>query len=198
MPDLVSLPELRSFLGDPPAADDAVISAILDHVEALFEAETGRASAPFVAAATDRTEVKDATGGRDLYLDYAVAVLTSVKLGYDPANPAEILDVADKNVLSYAIGSRRLTRNDGGIFGVTGRARYVEVVYNHQSDLPEPAKLAIKRVSALIYRQRGSEDAAEESIGGYSRRMAKFGREFVDDDPTWRLAVASCRRLVLA
>lgn len=198
MPDLVSLPEIRSFLADPPSADDTVLSAILEYVEGLFESETGRSSTPFAAAGSNRTEVKDATGGPEIFLDYPVAVLTSVNLGYDPANPAETLDVADKNVVTYAVGSRRLSRTDGGVFGVAGKPRYVQVVYNHQADLPEPAKLAIKRVCALIYRQRGSEDAAEETIGGYSRRMAKFGREFVDDDPTWRLGVASCRRLVLA
>jgi hypothetical protein len=99
----------------------------------------------------------------------------------------------------YGVGSRIITRTDGGKFGTVGQPRYIQVVYDHQGNLPEDAKIAIKRACALIYRQRGSEDVATETVDGfYSRDMARFGRDFVGDDPIWRMAVAANTPVVLA
>lgn len=194
MPDLVSLSELKSFLGDTPAADDALLTDILEHVEAMFEGETGRAAIPFVAGA-NRTEVRDGTGDAALYLDYPISTLTSVKVGYDPADPVETLDVADKNVVTFSAGSRRITRTDGGKFGWARQPRYVQVVYTHQSELPEDAQLAVKSVCAIAYRRRGAEDATRESSGGYSRDLVQ---DVAASDPFWARAVAAHQRLILA
>lgn len=195
MPVLVTLAEQKTYLGDAPAsADDALLTALIDDVEALFASETGRLITSYQAAGTARTEILDATGSAELYLDYPITALTSVKLGNDPAAPDETLTVADKNVLVYAAGSRRIVRTDGGKFGTrAGLPRYVQVVYDFAADLAPNAKIAIKRAVALIYRQRGSEDVATESASGfYSREMAHLV-----DDPIWRMAVMSNRRSVL-
>lgn len=194
MPDLVSLSELKTFLGDTPAADDALLTDILEHVEAMFEGETGRAALPFVAGA-NRTEVKDGSGDAALFLDYPISTLTSVKIGYDPAAPIESLAVADKNVLTFATGSRRIMRTDGGKFGWARQPRYVQVVYTHQSELPEDAQLAVKSVCAVAYRRRGAEESTKESAGGYSRDLVQ---DVSASDPFWARAVAAHRRLILA
>lgn len=194
MPDLVSLSELKTFLGNTPAADDALLTDLLEHVEALFESETGRASVPFVAG-TNRTEVRDGSGSAELYLDYPVSTVTSVKLGYDPADPVETLDVTDTEILTFAVGSRRLARTDGGRFGWAGQPRYVQVVYTHQNELPEDAQLAVKSVVAIAYRRRGAEETTREAVGGYNRDMVQ---DVTASDPFWARAVAAHRRLVLA
>lgn len=200
MPDLVTLAEMKTYLGDAPAdSDDALLATLLDDVEALFESETLRPHGWYTASVTARTDVLDGTGSSRLYLPYPIAALTSVKLGYDAAAPDETLAIANKAVVVYGVGSRVITRTDGGKFGTVRQPRYVQVVYDHQGDLPEDAKLAIKRACALIYRQRGSEDVAEESVGSfYSRVMAKFGRDFVGDDPIWRMAVVAHTPVVIA
>lgn len=196
MPDLVTLTELKTYLGDAPAsADDALLTELLDNVEALFETATGRAVGSLQAAGTARTEVHDGTGSCDLYLDYPVATLTSIKLGNDPAVPDETLTIADKNVIVYSATSRRVTRTDGGTFGRAGQPRYIQVVYDFGAELPAGAKLAIKSVAALAYRRRGSEEVKSETVGAfYSRTMID---EIATAEPFWRAAVQANLRDVL-
>lgn len=197
MADLVTLPELKTHLGDaPPSDDDALLADLLDDVEALFESATLRAPGSYTAAATGRTEVLDGTGSTRLYLPYPIAVLTSIKLGYDPAAPTETLAVANKAVVVYGVGSRVITRTDGGKFGTVGQPRYVQVVYDHQGNLPENARMAIKSVAALAYRRRGSEDVKSETEGSfYSHTMIE---DIAASDPFWKMAVEANTPVVLA
>lgn len=197
MADLVSLAEMKTYLGDaPPSDDDALLDALLDDIEALFESATLRAPGSYTAAATGRTEVLNGTGTARLYVAYPIAAVTSIKLGYDPAAPTETLTVANKAVVVYGVGSRVITRTDGGKFGTVGQARYVQVVYDHQGALPEDARLAIKSVCATAYRRRGSEDAKSETTGAF------YSHTLVDDiataDPFWRMAVEANRLMVVA
>jgi hypothetical protein len=57
----VSLAELKTYLGDAPASDDALLTQLIDDVEALFASETGRSLDSF-ADANDVVEVLDGTG----------------------------------------------------------------------------------------------------------------------------------------
>lgn len=197
MADLVTLAELKTYLGDAPAADDdTLLTALLDNVEALFESATLRAPGSYTAAATGRTEVLDGTGSSRLYLTYPIAVLTSIKLGYDPAAPTETLSPANKNVVVYGVGSRIITRTDGGRFGTVRQPRYVQVVYDHQGDLPDNSRLAIKSVAATAYRRRGSEDVKSETSGSfYSHTMLD---DIAASDPFWKMAVAANMAVVIA
>jgi hypothetical protein len=191
---LVTLAEIKSYLGDAPAsADDALLAQLITDVEALFASETGRAIESFTDA-DDRTEVLDGTGTPDLYLDYPVAEdgLISVVLGYNASSPDETLAVADTSVLVYGEGSRRITRVDGGVFGRCGARRCVTVEYEHLGDLPADAKLAIKSVIALAYRRRGSEAEKSETLGAfYSHTMVN---DAAADDPFWRAAIVANAR----
>lgn len=196
MADLVTLSELKSFLGDAPATDDALLQQLLDDVEALFEAVTLRPAGSYTPAALARTEVLDGTGSVRLYLAHPIAALTSITLGYDPAAPDETLAVANKLVVVYGVGSRVITRTDGGRFGTVRQPRYVQVVYDHQDDLPANAQLAIKSVCAAAYRRRGSEESQSESVGGfYDRTMLE---NVTASDPFWSDAVAANTPVVLA
>lgn len=193
MPVLVSLADLKTYLGDAPAsADDTLLTQLIDDVEALFASETGRAIGSYQAAGSARTEVHDGTGSSVLYLDYPIVTLTSVTLGYDASVPAETLAITDRNVLVYAVGERRITRTDGGRFGRAEWPRYVQVVYDCGADLPDDASLAIKSVVAMSYRRRGSEDVKSETLGSF------YSHTMVDDmaavDPFWRAAVMANRR----
>jgi hypothetical protein len=193
VPVLVTLAELKTYLGDAPASsDDTLLGGLIDDVEALFASETGRALSTFQAAGSARTEVHDGTGSSVLWLDYPIVTLTSVKLGYDASVPDETLTIADKNVLVYAAGERRLMRTDGGRFGRAGQPRYVQVVYDFGADLPDSANLAIKSVVATAYRRRGSEAEKSETLGSF------YSHTMVDDvaavDPFWAMGVDASRR----
>lgn len=192
MADLVTLSEFRTFLGDAPDSDNSLLAQLLDDVEALFEAVTMKF---YVPAATGRTEVLDGTGSARLYLAYPIAAVTSIKLGYDPAVPTETLAVANKLVVVFGVGSRIITRTDGGRFGTVRQPRYVQVVYDHQGDLPTNAQLAIKSVAATAYRRRGSEETQNESVGVYNRTMLEHVAE---NDPFWPMAVEANTPVVLA
>lgn len=195
MPVLVTRAELKTYLGDAPAtADDALLDALIDDVEALFASETGRLITSFIAAGSARTEVIDATGSPSLYLDYPVAVLTSVVLGFDSAVPDETLTIADKNVLVYAVGSRRLVRTDGGVFGRVGWPRYVTVLYDYQADLALSAKLAIKSVASAVYRQRGSEGMKSETVGSFYSYTREDAQAATASSDFWKEAVAANAR----
>jgi hypothetical protein len=194
--DLVTLSELKSFLGDAPTDDNALLEQLLEDVEALFEGATLRSPGSYTAGAQARTEVLDGTGSSRLYLAYPIAALTSIKLGYDPASPDETLAVANKAVVVYGVGSRIITRTDGGRFGTVRQSRFVQVVYDHQGDLPANATLAIKSVCATAYRRRGSEEAQSETVGGfYSRTMLA---DLAANDPFWPMAVGANTPVVLA
>jgi hypothetical protein len=194
MPDLVSLTDLKTFLGVTASTDDDLLTDLLEHLEALFESETGRKDAPFTAAAEDRIETLDGTGSAHVFLDYPISALVSAILGFDPSDPVETLDTTDLEIMTFTAGHRRLTRSDGGTWGIVGAPNYVQITYDTQADLPEEAQLAIKRAVGQVYRQRGSEDATSETIGAYRRDLSNL----IADDPLWTRAVAAHRRWVLA
>lgn len=193
MPDLVSLEDLQTFLELSGGTDDDLLTDLLDHAEGLFESETGRKEAPFVTSGTARSEVRDGTGSAEVYLDYPISDVASISLGFDSSAFDDTLDPDDPDIVVWGAGSRKIERVDGGIFGRLDKPRYLTIVYDFQADLPEEAQLAIKRVVAQVYRQRGSEDATREQIGSYIRTISKL----VKDDPLWRRAVAGNRRRVL-
>src|SRR3990167_1810671 len=172
MPDLVSLTELKTFLGVTGATDDTLLTDLLEHVESAFESATGRRGSPFQAAATNVVERKDGTGTEHLFLDYPISALDSIVLGHNSASPDETLTVSNEDQVVFTAGSRRLTRTDGSTWGNAGSPRYIHVQYDTVADLPEDAQMAVKRVVAQVYRQRGSEETSAERIGAYSRDLA--------------------------
>lgn len=198
MPDLVTLADLKTYLGDAPAsADDALLTALLNDVEALYERATLREPGWYTAAATGRTEVLDGTGSSRLYLAYPIVALTSIKLGYDPATPDETLTVANKSVIVYGVGSRLITRTDGGVFGTVRQARYVEVVYDHAGNLPEDAKLPIMEVAASAYRNRGSEGMKSETVGSFYSYTRDDAVSAAASNVNWQLSVAANTPVVI-
>lgn len=186
---LVPLTEAQAYLDVDDAGDLEVLDLLIDQVEALFLAQTNRRERPFQAAQSGRTEVHDGTGMELLFLEYPIAALTSVKIGANVATPDETLTVGDLDVLRYAVGRRRLARVDGGTFGDAGDPRVVHVTYDAQADLPTDAQLAVLRVVAAVFRQRGSEDASSERTAGFSTDLAKVA----ESDPLWQLAVNAHR-----
>lgn len=196
MPVLVPLTKLKSYLGDAPAsADDALLTALLDDVEALFASETGRSIADFTTAG-EVTEVLAGTGTSALYLKYPIAEdgLVSVTLGTNEASPDETLNAFDRTVVQYDEGSRRITRVDGGTFGRAGDSRYVTVVYDHLGDRPTGAALAIQSVAATVYRNRGSEGMKSETVGSFYSYTRDDTQSVASSDTLWRAAVAASSR----
>lgn len=194
MSALVSAATLLNFvaLGEDEAGADQVVE-LAGQVEAFLLAQCRRTGRPFQAASEGRVERRDGTGGTSCWLDYPIAALTSVKLGYDPANPTETLAVADPTVLVWQVGRKRLTRVDGGSFGAFGAPLWIQATYDAAADLPADAALAVLRVTAAIWRQRGAEDVSSERVGGYSADLEKAA----EGDPVWQMAVQQYRVTVL-
>lgn len=188
---LVSPQAMQDFLGIGAGTDAEVLQQLIAATQAAFEREAGRTRVPFQDAATGRTEVHAGTGSTLLVLDYPIAALTSVKLGFNASAPDETLSVSDPTVLVFGLGERTLERVDGGLFGEYGRPRSVHVTYNTQADLPTDVALAIKRVVAQLYRQRGSEDATQESVDGYARTLA----DLTAKDSVWARTVLQHQRV---
>lgn len=200
MADLVTLAEMKTYLGDAPAlADDALLEQLLDDVEALFESATLRAPG-FYTAASDLIEVLDGTGSARLYLTYPLAEdgLTSVKLGHNSASPIETLSVVNGATLVWGEGSRCISRVDGGKFGCAGQPRYVTVEYEHLGNAPEDAKLAIKEVVASVYRNRGSEGMRSETVGSFYSYTRDDAQSVAATNATWQQAVAANTPVVMA
>lgn len=199
MSAIVTVDELKDYLGDAPASsDDDVLQMIVDDVEAMFTRDALREPGWFTDAADGRTEVLDGTGTRRLYLDYPIADVTSIKLGYDSGAPTETLDPSTKSVVVWGVGSRVLTRTDGGRFGCVGQPRYVEVVYDHQGNLPDDAKLPIMEVAASLYRNRGNEGMRSETVGAFYSYTRDDAQAVADANQNWQRAVEAHRPAVLA
>jgi hypothetical protein len=189
--DLVSLLAFKDFLGVESVADDDVLDALLDAVEEAFERDAGRGARPFRAAQLGRAEERNGTGDDLLYLDYAITTLTSIDLGPDPDDPLESLDPDDVAVVAWRAGERWIRRVDGGIWGCRDEPNAVRITYDAAADLPLSPALAIKRVAAAIYRQRGSEDATSEQTSTYIRSL-KFDNAS-SSDIIWDLALRPYR-----
>jgi hypothetical protein len=189
--DLVTLAEFDTWLGGAVAAENDMRTALLEQVEATLERECGRTAIPFRAAQTGRIEKRDGTGGRSLYMDYAINDITSISLGYVEA---VTLDPDDDDIVRWAAGSRRITRVDGGTFGCHGSPLLVTVTYDAQADLPADAKIAVLRMAATLYRRRGSEEVKSETMGPYSVTYAN-AEAFTAADPVWAATVAGHMRL---
>lgn len=183
---LVGLTELKTYIPGTPSGDDTVLQDLLDHVENKFLRDCGRLSRPFATTQASITEWQDGTGTATLYLNYVPSAITSIKLGRDSSDPDETLDSSDVDVLVWtASASRKLVRTDGGVWRETDEAKCIQVVYAGVADLPEAPQLAIKRLVAALYRQRGAEDVSSESVGAfYSRQLAK-----PVEDSVWLQAV---------
>jgi hypothetical protein len=159
---LLSLEELQQFLGPDVDPDGELLERLLAEVEGRFLSDCNRAERPFQAAQTARTEIRDGTGSNLLFLDYPVAALSTViTLGY--ASPwDESLTPSDASVIQYAVGSRRIARVDGGMFGALDRPGYVRVTYDAQADQPAPVKALLMRVIAAIYRESDTASASSD------------------------------------
>lgn len=185
---LVSQEEFVAFLGEAADTPDAdAMGALVAQVEALFVSECQRRDRPFQEAELGRVEEHDGTGGRTLWLDYNVTALTSLTLGYDPDDPDETLDVDDPAAVQWRVGSNRIRRLDG-CFGEAGQPGYVHVTYDAAAYLPDDAKAAILRRAAAVWRNRGSEDASSERIGGAMVELVNGA-----PDAVWEAAVAAHR-----
>ena len=189
MPDLVTVAEQKTFLKVLGSGDDTLLTDLLDHVEALLERACDRVDIPFKALENGRVEVKDGTGLGRLYLDYPLGTMTSILLGRDTSDPVETVDTTNLDVVVFVAGKRKVERVDGKLFGATGAPRYVHVTYDTQADLPEDAKLALKRGVAHLYRQRGSEGAKSVKLLDASATLLEL-----EDLPEWKAAIARHRR----
>lgn len=178
--DLVTTAEVKSWLGIPAAdtTQDAFLADLADRVEAILEQSKHRTFAP---ASPAQVEMLDGQGVPWLWVSRPVATLTTVKIGLDAAAPDETLTPAPRVVIAQG---RRLFRQDGAVFprGVAN----VQVTYDTAAQLDLDAKQAVLEGVALVYRMRGSEDAASESVGSFAHGL----RTEFEELPSWRAVPA--------
>ena len=190
---LVEYDEMYTFLDVPNGTNPELVEPLVDEVTALFEKECGRSAAPFGPAQTGRIEIHQAGAGSTvLTLDYPIASITSIVSGRDVALPDETILPSDAATVVWQVGSRELYRVGGG-YWQRWTPTWVKVVYNTQADQPGDVKLAIKRVVAGIYNQRGAEGLATVSRGSRSQSITAGFTMFADTDPVWQAALASRR-----
>jgi hypothetical protein len=185
---LATLEHLWDFLGLEWGEEEELLQQLLDEVEATFVAACRRQHRPFQGAELGRVEEHDGSGSTSLWLHYPVTALATVTLGADHEHPDETLTAADLHVVA---GRRRIQRRNGATFGALDAPGYVRVTYNAAADLPLGAGLAVVRVAAAVYRQRGSEDVKSERSGTYSSELAAVA----DSDPLWQAAVEAHREI---
>jgi hypothetical protein len=161
----------------------------------LYEAATLRPPGYYTSGDTDRTEYKDGTGSRFLYLDYPIEELTSITLGY---SSTELLDHTTRANVVYQVGSRKVTRTDGGWFGSVDQAAYIVIVYDHLGNLPEDARLPIMEVVASMYRSRSLEGMKSETLGSFYSYTLGDVKTAADTNDNWRISVENNRPVVIA
>jgi hypothetical protein len=191
---LVTYDEQREFLDIPSGKDKQLIEDLIAETVTLFEKEVGRSAAPYVGAQTGRVEIHQASAGSNtLTLDYPIATVTSIVVGRDVALPDETILPADPTTVVWRAGERELVRVDGGYWRRWSPA-WVKVVYNTLADQPADVKLAVKRVTAAIYRQRGAEGLSTAARGSLSVSVTAGFAMIADNDPIWNFAVRNHRR----
>jgi len=164
---LVLEQQFFDYLGSTANTDRARVA--LAAAEAAFAADCNRSNRPFLLTGAAQTEVYDGTGCQVLYTRYPVASLTSIKLGNDFSDPDETLAVADKDVLTYQVGTRRLVRRDGGVFGERSQADIVQVVYTAAADADiDDAKGAVMELAGALYHRGPETGISQERLGEYS------------------------------
>lgn len=188
---IVDVAAVNAHLGfdDTDTDRDTLLTRFLVQVESAFLSATGRQDRPFAAAngETPITEIHDGTGTAFLFTNQAIASITSIVIGRNPALPEETVDLSDVLVTA---GTNMIRRSDGGTFGVLDALGVVHVTYTTAVDAPLDVQLAITRAAAALYLQRGAEDVRAESEGGVRSELAS-----PFDDLTWRDAVAAHREL---
>ena len=175
---LVTTAEVKAWLGITDASQDAFLDALADRIEAILEQAKHRT---FVAGGAGVTDVLDGSGMPWLWLERPVTTLNSIQIGVDAANPDETLVALPTVVVARG---RRLTRQDGGVFprGIAN----VQVNYTAADQLDQDAKQAVLEGVALVFRMRGSEDAASETVGAFAHGL----RNRFEELPSWRAVPA--------
>lgn len=205
---LVTLTDLKAYLGSTPTTDDALLSRLLAQALALLNKDCDRTRAPFSDAITARVERQEARGGTRLRLDYPIAGVASILIGRNFSAPDATLDPTDPDQVMFEVGGRELIRTDGEYWNgamagllswqrggslnggeVEPTPTFIQVTYTTQPDLPPDAALAVQSVVAQIYRRRGSEQVKSESLGQYSYQLA----DVAAGDALWQQAVANHR-----
>lgn len=195
MANLVKEKDVLDLL-DESNADVGRVKAAVAEAEDLFTRACLRADRPFQPQEANRVEVKDGTGTRLLYLDYPIVALTHIKIGPDSSAPDETLDVTDKDVVRWKVGSKRLMRIDG-VFGCKGDPLVIEVKYDAGEDLPPAAAAAVKAAAALLYRRGASDGSTSEQLGSHSVEFASgITRSLIEQEPAWQEGLRACRETV--
>jgi hypothetical protein len=175
--DLVTTEEVKGWLGIPreDASQDVLLRDLASRVEDLLEQSKNRTFK--LAGSTPSVVTVDGTGSWTIWLDRPIASLTSVKMGLDVTAPDETLLPGPKVLLARG---RELSRQDGMVFP-RGRAN-IHVEYTAASSVSEAAKQAVLDAVALLYRQRGSEDATSENVGSFAHGL----RDSFESLPSWQ------------
>lgn len=187
---LATLAEVKSHLGVSSTstqefpnltAFETYLSDLMTNVEALL---AGDCNVTFAAGATISNEAHDGTGGEVFYTDYPISTLTSVKVGIDVASPDETLTTIPDEI-SFS-GSRVIRR--GGVWPLGLKNLFVS--YTSADYKPAVAKQAFFEGIAFLYRRRGKEHVASQTVGelGSLEAAARF-----DLLPAWKRAVSQLR-----
>lgn len=162
---MIDLPTLRAFLGleDDDTEDDVLLADTIEPAAvAIVQTHTG-----YTYSATGNVvEYARGTGTADLYLEATAAG--------DPTSIIERADVGDEGTAITAAQSDGWVRRGNRLVrkaGVWTHGHEYAITYpaGYATDA-EPAliRMAVMRIVAALYRQRGHEGLRSEAIGPYT------------------------------
>jgi hypothetical protein len=177
--DLLTLDDLKSYLGNQDSDHDAFLDLMLDVVETMLEGKTGQ---NFAAGGAVTDEPQDGKGTPWLYLDRPPSAVSAIKVGQDVSDPDDTIDVADI-VVDQA--NSRLIYLNSRIFpkGI----RNIFVTYTAAENLPALAKAAVMEGTTYLYRRRGREHITGESLGELGTINLMNAR--LERLPVWQAAI---------
>jgi hypothetical protein len=183
MAKLVTDADIYAYL-EIDAADDegGNLLKLRDAVEDLLEHDTSQTFGPEEAVVD---EAHDGLGNQTLYTRRPIKSLTSIKFRYIREGLQDQyfnLDLTD--YVTFTVGKRRI------------RSQYqcfpegydnILVSYVAAANQPKIASQAVREVTAMLFRTRGSEDARSEQMGTFQHVMKRK----IDESLLWQNAVAS-------
>lgn len=189
MSDLITLQEIKSYMGDQAPENDEVLQSLAAAVENSLQEQTGQT---FAVGGSVSDEPHDGSGKPILYLDRPpVSLSAAIKVGQDLSSPDSTIATTDVVVDPE---QWRLIYKNGYRF-VRG-IRNIFVSYTADDNLPEVAKAAVAEAVAFLYQRRGREHISADSLGEFgSISMLSSRMDFL---PMWQRAVKQLRRKFFA
>lgn len=166
--DIYAYLDLEADVDDP----NTIIPGIRDSVEALLEEQTSQIFGPEEALTQ---EAYDGTGEHIMYSRRPIKELDLIEFRYLPDDIQETYSSDDiMDGVTFKVGKRRIYSR---VFKFPRGYDNVLLSYTASANQPFIAKQAVSEAVAMIWRNRGSEDARSEQKGTFQHVLLRGMKE---------------------